>query len=167
MSKSRARKFADMFRTSLADVLDGNSMSYDDLADKPSPFDPATLHSVATTGSFNDLSDQPTAGAGSVKAWVNWRNSGGNSLIASGNVSSATDMGTGTFRTNFSTNFSSATYTVSGASNPNGGTTTPAIGFNTGSGGSGYTTSYCGQAAEDVDSGHKDYVNNTVNYVSS
>ena len=36
------------------------SGSFNDLADQPAPFDPATLSTVAVSGSFNDLSNQPT-----------------------------------------------------------------------------------------------------------
>ena len=41
----------------LADVA--VSGSFNDLADQPAPFDPATLSTVAVSGSFNDLSNQP------------------------------------------------------------------------------------------------------------
>jgi hypothetical protein len=36
------------------------SGSFNDLDDKPAPFDPGTLATVATTGSYTDLSNKPT-----------------------------------------------------------------------------------------------------------
>jgi hypothetical protein len=100
------------------------------------------------------------------RAWVNWKNSGGNSLVDSGNVSSVADNSVGVFTTTFSNAFASATYVSAGSVNTNGGNNVPAIGFNTSSGGNTYTTTSIGHAAEDVDAGFSDYINNTVIYMS-
>lgn len=67
MFKSRARKFADMFSTSLADVLEGGELdktAVGGLTDVEAKADAnaatvSALHSVATTGSYNDLTDKP------------------------------------------------------------------------------------------------------------
>jgi len=120
-----------------------------------------------STLKVNTLEEATSGGATyfTVKAWINWKNSGGNSLEASGNVSSVTDVTTGVYRTNFSNAFSTATYTVSGAVNTSGSTAVAAVAFNTSSGGTGYTTTACGHASEDVDAGFIDYVNNTVIYL--
>ena len=114
-----------------------------------------------TAGGAATLTGQFTA-----KAWVNWKNSGGNSLIASGNVSSVADNAIGVFTTSFSNAFASATYACAGSANTNGATTVPAVGFNTGNGGNTYSTAACGHAIEDVDAGFTDYINNTVMYLS-
>ena len=114
----------------------------------------------------NDILEA-TSGGGKFflpRAWVNWKNSGGNSLVASGNVSSVTDNREGGWTTNFSTSFSAATYAVAGASSADGTANIPAIGFNVLDVAT-YSTSACGHAAEDVDGGFTDYPNNTVIYV--
>ena len=67
MFKSRARKFADMFSTSLKDVLEGRELdktAVGGLTDVEAKADAnaatvSALHSVATTGSYNDLTDKP------------------------------------------------------------------------------------------------------------
>lgn len=67
MFKSRARKFADMFSTSLKDVLEGGELdktAVGGLTDVEAKADAnaatvSALHSVATTGSYNDLTDKP------------------------------------------------------------------------------------------------------------
>jgi hypothetical protein len=111
---------------------------------------------------------QNTAGAELfvVKAWVNWKNKSGNSVVASGNVSSVADNAAGVYTTSFSTAFASATYASAGAANLDGGNNVPAVGFNTQNGGNTYSTTACGHASEDVDAGFSDYTNNTVIYLS-
>lgn len=101
------------------------------------------------------------------KAWVNWKNKSGNSLVASYNVSSVTDNYTGVFTTNFSNSFASATYASAGSVNTGNTPDTAAISFNTSSGGNTYTTSACGHAVENLDAGYTDYANNTVTYVGN
>jgi hypothetical protein len=96
--------------------------------------------------------------------YVNWDNSGTNTLVNSHQVSSVSDLATGSFRTNFSSAFPAATYAPAGMSNTSGGTNIPAIGFNTSSG-TNYTTTSCGHSAEDVDGGYTDYNNNCVMYI--
>jgi hypothetical protein len=115
----------------------------------------------------DDFDTASPSGAGNftAKAWVNWKNSGGNALIASGNVSSVTDNNTGVYTVSFSTSFSAATYVPAGQSNTNGVSTVPAIGFNTNNGGATYTTAACGHASEDVDAGFTDYINNCIMYL--
>ena len=56
---------------------------------------------------------QTTGGAGqyTAKAWVLFNGQGSITIRGSGNVSSLTDNGTGTFTTNFSSALSSANYT--------------------------------------------------------
>jgi hypothetical protein len=46
------------------------------------------------------------------KAWVNFNGTGTVAIRASGNVSSITDNGTGTYTINFSTSFADANYSV-------------------------------------------------------
>jgi hypothetical protein len=96
--------------------------------------------------------------------YVNWDNSGENALRNSHQVSSVSDLATGSFRTNFSSAFPAATYAPAGMSNTSGGSNIPAIGFNT-STGTNYTTTACGHSAEDVDGGYTDYDNNCVMYI--
>ena len=74
MTKSRSRKFADIMGGTFSSMIEDGTIdpsditglhtvatsgSFDDLSDKPAPFDPSTLATVSTTGSFNDLSDKP------------------------------------------------------------------------------------------------------------
>ena len=67
MFKSRARKFADMFNTSLADALEGNEIAktevegLTDVEAKSAANETAisALHTVATTGSYSDLVGTP------------------------------------------------------------------------------------------------------------
>lgn len=76
MFKSRARKFADMFSTSLADVLEGGALdktAVGGLTDVEAKADAnaatvSALHSVATTGDYNDLSNKPAADITAVTA---------------------------------------------------------------------------------------------------
>ena len=75
MTKSRSRKFADIMGGTFSSMIEDGTIdpsditglhtvatsgSFDDLSDKPAPFDPSTLATVSTTGSFNDLSDKPS-----------------------------------------------------------------------------------------------------------
>jgi hypothetical protein len=57
------------------------------------------------------------AGAGSVEAWVNWRQSSTVSIYSSGGVSSVTDRGTGLARINFSSTKSNVNYGFNGSAN--------------------------------------------------
>ena len=72
MSRSKNRKIADLISggtfddgvVAASEVTGLHSVAstgnFNELENKPAPFDPATLASVAVSGSFNDLSDQPT-----------------------------------------------------------------------------------------------------------
>lgn len=72
MSRSKNRKIADLISggtfddgvVAASEVTGLHSVAstgnFNELSNKPAPFDPATLASVAVSGSFNDLSDQPT-----------------------------------------------------------------------------------------------------------
>lgn len=66
---------------------------------------------------------QTTGGAGlyPARAWVNFNGAGTVAIRADGNVSSITDVGTASYRTNFSTSFSSASYSISGTARDNVG----------------------------------------------
>jgi hypothetical protein len=59
---------------------------------------------------------QTTAGAGlyPAKAWVNFVGTGTVAIRASGNVSSITDNGTGTYTVNFTSSMTDANYSSSG-----------------------------------------------------
>jgi hypothetical protein len=70
-----------------------------------------------TTGSFSgDLSFNSGYGSAAVaygcRAWVNFNGTGTVAILASGNVSSITDLGTGSYRTNFTTAMVDANYAV-------------------------------------------------------
>ena len=106
-------------------------------------------------------------GAGTIRAWVNWKNSGGNALVDSGAVSSVVDNATGVFTVTFSNAWSSATYTMAGTTNQNGAANNAALGFNTQNGGNTYSTTAVGLSFENVDAGYTDYINNVVMFVGS
>lgn len=71
MSRSKNRKIADLISggtfddgvVAASEVTGLHSVAstgnFNELENKPAPFDPATLAGVAVSGSFNDLSDQP------------------------------------------------------------------------------------------------------------
>ena len=71
MSRSKNRKIADLISGGTFDdgVVAASEVTglhtvastgnFNELENKPAPFDPATLAGVAVSGSFNDLSDQP------------------------------------------------------------------------------------------------------------
>mgnify|MGYP003633798510 CR=1 FL=1 len=71
MSRSKNRKIADLISGTTFDdgVVAASEVTglhpvastgnFNELENKPAPFDPATLAGVAVSGSFNDLSDQP------------------------------------------------------------------------------------------------------------
>jgi hypothetical protein len=71
MSRSKNRKIADLISggtfddgvVAASEVTGLHSVAstgnFNELSNKPAPFDPATLASVAVSGSFNDLADQP------------------------------------------------------------------------------------------------------------
>jgi hypothetical protein len=60
-----------------------------------------------------------------VKAWVNFNGTGTVAIRASGNVSSITDTGTGTYRVNFENSMPDNDYCVSAFSGNDGNTTQP------------------------------------------
>ena len=65
--------------------------SYNDLKDKPAPFDPSTLARVATTGSYNDLKDKPAPFDPSTLARVATTGAYGDLTGRPGNATSAAD----------------------------------------------------------------------------
>jgi hypothetical protein len=80
---------------------------------------------TATTGSFSgNLSFNSGYGSAAVaygcRAWVNFGGTGTVTLRASGNVTSITDNGTGTYTINFTTSMPDANYAFSMACNGNG-----------------------------------------------
>jgi hypothetical protein len=122
-----------------------------------------------STLKVNTLEEATAGGATffTAKAWVNWKNSGGNSLVDSGAVSSVVDNATGVFTVTFSNSWSSATYTMAGTTNQNGASNNAALGFNTLYGGNTYSTTAVGLGFENVDSAYSDYINNVVMFVGS
>jgi len=84
MSKSRARKFADMFRSSLATVLEGNDLAKDDVTGlteietKAAENEQAisALHAVSTSGDYNDLINKPSLDHADTSSQVSVNNSG-------------------------------------------------------------------------------------------
>jgi hypothetical protein len=56
------------------------------------------------------------------KAWANWNGSGTVAIRGSGNLSSITDTGTGTYTVNFTTAFSDTNYAVTGWAGSEGST---------------------------------------------
>jgi hypothetical protein len=86
-----------------------------------------------TTGSFSDnLSFNSGYGSAAVaygcRAWVNFNGTGTVAIRASGNVSSITDNGTGSYSVNFTTAMPDANY----ATNVSIGNGTPGVGDNVG-----------------------------------
>ena len=83
-----------------------------------------TLQSAGTTGLTIDTSQNLSfnSGYGSVavaygcRAWVNFNGTGTVAIMASGNVSSITDNGTGNYTLNFTNAMPDTNYSVSGAS---------------------------------------------------
>mgnify|MGYP006142132397 CR=1 FL=1 len=71
-----------------------------------------------STIKVNTLEEATTGGATffTAKAWVNFNGTGTVAIRDDGNVSSITDGGTGNYTTNFSSNLSSANYSVTGFS---------------------------------------------------
>ena len=122
-----------------------------------------------STLKVNTLEEATAGGATffTAKAWVNWKNSGGNSLVGSGAVSSVVDNAVGVFTVTFSNSWASANYTMAGAVNINGSSTNAALAFNTQSGGNTYSTTAVGLAFEDVDAGYIDSLNSVVMFVGS
>jgi hypothetical protein len=81
---------------------------------------------TATTGNFSgdvtlgfSVLATPTGSAPSYtcRAWVNFNGTGTVAILASGNVSSITDLGTGSYRTNFTTAMVDANYAVCATAN--------------------------------------------------
>lgn len=58
------------------------------------------------------LGNVGTAPVYAARAWVNFNGTGTVAILASGNVSSITDLGTGSYRTNFTTAMSDVNYAV-------------------------------------------------------
>lgn len=114
----------------------------------------------------NSLQDASGRGYYAPRAWVNWKNSGGNSLLADQGISSVSDTATGCWQNNFDNAFANVNYASAGSNGENGSTTNnAAISFNTGSGGNANTTTYRRCSAENVDSGYSDYNFNAVIFV--
>ena len=92
--------------------------------------DTITIPSGATTTLTDGVSGdfKMNSGFGSiataygVRAWVNFNGTGVVAIRASGNVSSITDGGTGTYTVNFTTAMPDANYAVTGMSKNIGGT---------------------------------------------
>jgi hypothetical protein len=70
--------------------------------------------SITLNGSAVSLGGSATisSGAGSVETWVNFNGTGTPSIRGSGNVSSISDNGTGSYTVNFSNNLTDANYAV-------------------------------------------------------
>ncbi len=83
MTKSRSRKFADIMGGTFSSMIEDGTIdpsditglhtvatsgSFDDLSDKPAPFDPNTLATVATTGAYSSLTGKPTLGTAAATA---------------------------------------------------------------------------------------------------
>jgi len=70
-----------------------------------------------STLKVNTLEEATAGGATyfTAKAWVNFNGQSTVSIRDSGNVSSITDLGTGTFRINFTSPYSNASYAMSGS----------------------------------------------------
>lgn len=117
-----------------------------------------------STLKVNDIEEATSGGSKifMVRAWFNYKNSGGNSLLEDGGVSSVTDTGTGTFRAAFDIAFTNINYASAGSCNTNNTTAAPAVAFNTSNGANTNTTTQRGFASEDVDAGFTDYIMNTV-----
>lgn len=117
-----------------------------------------------STLKVNDIEEATSGGSKifMVRAWFNYKNSGGNSLLADGGVSSVTDTGTGAYRAAFDTAFTNVNYASAGSCNINGGNAAPAVAFNTQNGANTNSTTQRGFASEDVDAGFTDYLMNTV-----
>jgi hypothetical protein len=84
---------------------------------------PDTAGNVVTTGdtgtitaSMLDGGQSGSAPAFAVRAWVSFEGQGTVSIRGSGNVSSITDGGTGTYTVNFTTAFADANYAVTTSS---------------------------------------------------
>jgi len=89
---------------------------------------------LTTTGSGASLTGIPapaalTTASGSApsysaRAWVNFNGTGTVAINASGNVSSITDNGTGSYQVNFATAMPDANYSCAGSANDNAGLVT-------------------------------------------
>jgi len=73
-----------------------------------------------STLKVNDIAEATSGGSKvfMVRAWFNYKNSGGNSLLEDGGVSSVTDTGTGTYRAAFDIAFTNVNYASAGSCNP-------------------------------------------------
>ena len=69
-----------------------------------------TVSDTAGTGPVTLTKQSPS------KAWINFNGTGTPAIIASGNVSSITDVSTGRYKVNFATNMPDADYAVTVAS---------------------------------------------------
>ena len=83
-----------------------------------------------STLKVNEIQDTSGNVQYTCKAWVNFNGTGTVAILASGNVSSITDSGSGKYRLNFATDMPDANYSVAGiavcgsTSNVSGGTVT-------------------------------------------
>lgn len=75
-----------------------------------------SLASTAQIGSLTTASG--SAPSYSARAWVNFNGTGTVAIRASGNVSSITDLGTGTYRVNLTTAMSDANYSIQTSGKP-------------------------------------------------
>lgn len=73
----------------------------------------------------SQLTNLPSAGSGTLRAWVNFNGTGTVAIRASGNVSSVTDNGNGNYTVNFTTAMPDVNYAVVGNASASG--TTPRL----------------------------------------
>lgn len=102
MSRSRSRKFADIMSSSIASIFDNEEVasedvaglhtvatsgSYNDLTNKPAPFDPSTL-ATAAQGALADTALQPTT-----TTWANIKGETASSVNSWGGLRHKTNDG--------------------------------------------------------------------------
>jgi len=73
--RNQINNMSSQFATSASLSAVATSGDYNDLSNQPAPFDPGTLHTVATNGDYNSLNNKPTipAGGGRVLAVHHWK----------------------------------------------------------------------------------------------
>jgi hypothetical protein len=79
----------------------------------------------------NALNATGSAPVYACRAWVNFNGTGTVAILASGNVSSITDNGTGDYTVNFTTALQDANYAVNGSADYTGSATNPVFTYNT------------------------------------
>ena len=102
------------YKASLTQIKSALAISWTDVSGKPS------FATVATTGSYNDLTNKPTipAAVNSVqlaRAWVRFNATGSNTSLIAGanyNVSGVSRLGAGQYRVTWSTPFANTNYCV-------------------------------------------------------